>query len=140
MRKSILGIALVSVTLVFAGCFGGGSKDGPIKSGDTVFVSYSATYENESKVFDEELLPVPIKIGQADILPYIDEQLLGLKKGDKKTVLVTPNNGFGEEYNSELVKTLPAMYFTVGGKRVGMGTIVNLDGREGTVTGVQGEE
>lgn len=139
MRKSILSTLLVLSSLVLAGCFWSKIKEGPIASGDTVFVTYTAKYEGESKVFDEKIVPVKIKIGQGEILPYIDTELLGMMRWETKDIMVNPENGFGREYNAELVKVLPAMYFTVGGQRVGKDTIVNLDGREWTVVSVQWE-
>ncbi len=49
--------------------------------------------------------PLSFLVGHGQIIPGLEEQLLGLKVGDKKTVNVAPGDGYGER-DEELVQVV----------------------------------
>ncbi len=137
MRKALWTALSVFGVLAIAGC--SGIKEWPIQSWDIVYVSYTATYREDGDVFEKVEEPIPVSVGSAEILSKIDDELLGMQKGETKNIIVTPKDGFGNEYDNDLVKVIPAMYLTVAWTDVAMGSIVSLDGRDGVIIGVQGE-
>lgn len=138
MRKVLWTLGTTFSFLLLAGC--SGIKEGPIQSWDTVFVSYTATYKDEGDVFEKVEDPIPVQVGSAEILAKIDDELLGMMQWETKKISITPQHGFGNEYDTNLVKVLPAIYFTVDGSALTMGSTVSLDGRDGTVIGMQQNE
>jgi FKBP-type peptidyl-prolyl cis-trans isomerase 2 len=53
--------------------------------------------------------PFVFKIGSGDVPQGLEEALIGLKKGDKKTITIPPNKGFGqrrEGTTTELPKSM----------------------------------
>lgn len=66
-----------------------------IKSGSTVSMNY--TLKVDGKVVDssEGREPLTYVQGSGQIIPGLEEQLEGMKKGDKKQATVSPDKGYG---------------------------------------------
>ncbi|VAW53291.1 FKBP-type peptidyl-prolyl cis-trans isomerase SlpA [hydrothermal vent metagenome] len=61
-----------------------------------VLMHYSITLTNGSTIessFDDE--PVEISMGQGDVTDGMELAIFGLKEGDKQTLTLTPEQGFG---------------------------------------------
>jgi FKBP-type peptidyl-prolyl cis-trans isomerase 2 len=104
MRNPLIIIAIVALTLL-AGC-------APLvaQRGDTVLVNYVGTFENGS-VFDTNIAavaqrigtysfstsyaPLNITLGNGDVIPGFEQALYGMRKGESKHVIVTPDQGYG---------------------------------------------
>jgi peptidylprolyl isomerase len=80
------------------------------KRGDRVKVNFTGTLE-DGTIFDstvlesenpEETGPMELTIGEEDIFPEIEEALVGMAPGDKKTVFIPADDAFGP-YDEENV-------------------------------------
>jgi peptidylprolyl isomerase len=89
-------------------------KDNPMtqaKRGDRVKVHLTGTLQ-DGTVFDstadgfhmEEAGPVELTLGEEEVFAEIEEALIGMAPGDKKTILITVDNAFGP-YEEENVFT-----------------------------------
>ncbi|MGC9325155.1 MAG: FKBP-type peptidyl-prolyl cis-trans isomerase, partial [Desulfomonilia bacterium] len=73
------------------------------KQGDTVKVNYTGRAEDGS-VFESSLGAVPLKftIGSGEVVKGFEDAIVGMHPGEKKTVMVQPEDGFGL-YDEDLV-------------------------------------
>jgi len=58
--------------------------------------------------FDKK--PATFKVGDGNLLPGFEQQLYGLKAGDKRTLQVAPEQGFGQ-HNPQNVQVMPRSQF-----------------------------
>lgn len=68
------------------------------KEGDQVKVHYTGKLKEDGSVFDSsrDREPLAFKIGAGQIIPGFENSVVGLEEGDKTTVEVTPEDGYGE--------------------------------------------
>ncbi len=92
------------------------------KSGSNVSMNY--TLKVDGKVVDtsEGHEPLVFVLGSGQIIPGLDEQLVGMKKGDKKHVVVSPDKGYGE-LDEKAVQKVPRTAFQ-GMKDMKVGDVV----------------
>ena len=67
--------------------------------GDVIVIDYSGKFTNGTE-FDSSYKrgqPLVFQIGVGQVIKGWDEGLLGVKKGDKKTLTITPDKGYGSE-------------------------------------------
>lgn len=106
--------------------------------GDTVLVHYRGTLE-DGTVFDESYgrgAPLEFQIGGGRVIKGFDSGARGLKRGEKRSVKVPPEEGYGE-WSEENVVTVPAQ----PGMDLKAGARVQLNnGAQATVTKVSEEE
>ena len=78
-----------------------------VKSGDTVRIHYTGTLE-DGTVFDssEGRDPLEFEVGSGQIIPGLDKALPGMTTGEKKTVEVQPDEGYGH-VNPQARQTVP---------------------------------
>lgn len=65
--------------------------------GDKITIEYEATFANGS-LFDRSAdydVPVTFTLGQREVFPGIEKTVLGMKSGEKKKVLLTPEAAYG---------------------------------------------
>ncbi|OGD53169.1 hypothetical protein A3K80_04540 [Candidatus Bathyarchaeota archaeon RBG_13_38_9] len=88
----------------------------PIKTGDTVKFHFTAKLEN-GKIVEStrRKKPVKTKIGSQDLLPGLEQGIIGLEKGDKKKVKVSPIKGFGKK-DKKLIQKVDKSIFKKGAK------------------------
>lgn len=128
-------------------------KEMKVEAGDYVLFNYVGRFEN-GEVFDtsiEELArehgvyveereygPMWARIGVGEIIPGLDEALIGMEPGEKKTVTVPPEKAYGMP-NPELVIKIPAEEFTKVGLEPQEGLYVMTDSGIAKITAVEGE-
>ena len=92
----ILLLLLIAVT-AFSGCLASGAKEG-----DTVLVHYTGTLDDgtvfETNVGDE---PVPIVLGQHEVIPGFENALYEMKVNQTKKVVLQPEEAY--PYNPDFV-------------------------------------
>ncbi len=108
MNKSLaIGVVVVLVVLGVLAYLtlnkdGAGSSNATAKAGDVVSVNYTGRLQ-DGTVFDSNVDPsfghvepfvFPLGIGQ--VIPGWDEGIVGMKVGEKKTLTVPPEKGYGE--------------------------------------------
>jgi len=76
------------------------------KKGDKVLINYTGSLE-DGTVFDSTLEDVECEtIGGGDFFPQIEEALIGMNPGEKKSVVIPAKDAFGE-YDTEKVFNVP---------------------------------
>ncbi|GAB6136550.1 FKBP-type peptidyl-prolyl cis-trans isomerase [Thermococcus prieurii] len=112
-----------------------------VEAGDYVLFNYVGRFEN-GEVFDtsiEELAkehgvyvedreygPMWARIGVGEIIPGLDEAIIGMEPGEKKTVTVPPEKAYGMP-NPELIIKVPVEEFTKAGLEPQEGLYVMTD-------------
>lgn len=78
-----------------------------IKSGDTIKVNYTGKLEN-GMVFDssEGRDPLKFTVGSGQLIKGFDQAVIDMTVGDKKTVTISPEEGYGPR-NEDNVVELP---------------------------------
>lgn len=140
MRKILIVVAIVILILLALYFWSNSEKNGPVTSGDTVYIIYNATFSDNGETYETVTTPVKVKIWNGDILTSIDDQLLWMNKGEEKKFVITPEQGFWSRYDATLTRVLPAQYFTVWGRTINVGDVVSLDWRNWLVIGMQWSE
>lgn len=79
----------------------------PIKKGNKIKVEYTGTFE-DGKVFDtsEGRSPLEFEVGAGKIIKGFDNAVVGMKKGEEKTIKLSPKDAYGD-HNPQLVKKVP---------------------------------
>ncbi|MFQ6069463.1 MAG: peptidylprolyl isomerase [Candidatus Aminicenantales bacterium] len=78
-----------------------------VKSGDSVRIHYTGKFEDGS-VFDssKDGEPLQFEVGTGQIIEGLDKAVIGMHLGEKKSVTVNPEQGFGP-YNENLLLEMP---------------------------------
>ena len=95
-RKNSSSILLVGVVLVaLLVVLGGGGKT--IQEGSNVKLHYTGTL-NDGTVFDssEGKDPLEFTVGEGQVIPGFEKELMGMKAGDKKTLNILTEDAYGE--------------------------------------------
>jgi len=77
-----------------------------VKSSDRIRVHYTGKLKN-GKVFDTTVdkNPLEVSLGLGHLIVGFEQGLLGMKEGEKKTVLITSDDGYGK-INKEFVQEI----------------------------------
>ena len=92
-----------------------------VKNGDFIAVNYTGKLEN-GEVFDSSLTPgrepLTFTVGAGQMIKGFDAGVVGMKVGDKKTITISPEEGYGllNEDNKQIIpkENLPQQDFKVG--------------------------
>jgi peptidylprolyl isomerase len=76
-----------------------------VKKGDLVFVHYTGKFDS-GEVFDTSAdgSPLYFIVGEGDIIEGFETAVLGMSVGDKKAIVLSPTQGYGD-YSEERVIT-----------------------------------
>ena len=115
---------------------GGGCGKKPGEAGQTAgtagpAVKFHYTLKVDGKILESTVghEPISVTLGSHTIIPGLEEALAGMKTGDKRTVTVAPEKGYGP-YNQRGVKIFPKETFKkLAGLKPGM--VVSGNGRNG---------
>ncbi|MBU1193683.1 MAG: peptidylprolyl isomerase [Proteobacteria bacterium] len=82
-----------------------------IKIGDTISVDYTGRLQS-GKVFDSSQgsMPLVFTVGSGMLIKGFDKAVIGMKTGEKKTVVIEPEEGYGMR-NEELFVDIPKVHF-----------------------------
>lgn len=83
--------------------------------GDKITIEYEANFANGS-LFDRSAdydVPVTFTLGQREVFPGIEKTVLGMKPGEKKKVLLTPEAAYGL-HDPAKVELIPLEEFPSG--------------------------
>jgi peptidylprolyl isomerase len=75
-------------------------------NGDTVTIQYTVKI-SDGQIYETSRGNSPFKfeIGSSSVMPRLDEELMGMLVGEKKTIIVPPEEGYGERQN-DLIETV----------------------------------
>lgn len=98
-----------------------------ISDGQTISMEYTLTLENK-EVIDTNVGGEPLKFTQGahQIIPGLERELEGMKKGESKQVTVAPELGYGP-HNPEALKEVPIDQIPADARKVGL----QLKGKDG---------
>ncbi len=105
-----------------------------IKNGDRIRIHYKGTLK-EGEQFDssyERDQPLEFTAGSGELIPGVSEAVAGMAVGDKKTVDVPPERGYGPRHEGMIVR-VPAKQLPEG---AGVGAMLQLETPEGAVQAV----
>lgn len=77
----------------------GGKTSDVAKNGDVVSIHYTGTLENGIK-FDSSLdrgQPFEFTLGVGQVIRGFDQGILGMKVGEKKRIVISPEDGYGNK-------------------------------------------
>lgn len=116
--------------------------------GSLILVDYTAKVKDSQEVFETTLedeakkhsihdpnvkyQPKLVSVGESWVLKGLDEALANTKVGDKLTVEVTPDKGFGER-DSGKVRMIPLRKLGEDAEKVSVGDTIEIDNKRGIV-------
>ncbi len=101
---------------------------------DFVKISYTGKIKEGGQIFDKAD-GVQIIVGEGFVIPGVDEALLGMNAGEKKTLEISPEKAFGDR-NPDLVKLVPESEFRKRDIEPRVGMPVDADNARGRVVSV----
>ncbi|WP_456443647.1 FKBP-type peptidyl-prolyl cis-trans isomerase [Thermococcus sp.] len=85
---------------------------GRFENGEVFDTSYEdIARENDIFVEEREYGPLEVTVGAGEIIPGLEEAMIGMEVGEKKTVTVPPEKAYGMP-RQELVVKIPVSEFT----------------------------
>jgi peptidylprolyl isomerase len=100
-----------------------------ISAGSTVTVQYKLFSEDNILLYESEE-PLTFTVGEDDILPAFEANLMGLRAGDKHRFTLSPEEAYGP-YQEELVFTLSRQQLMDDGEDIAPGQTLTLFTPEG---------
>jgi FKBP-type peptidyl-prolyl cis-trans isomerase 2 len=100
-----------------------------ISAGSTVTVQYKL-FSVDNRLLYESEEPLTFTIGEDDILPAFEANLMGLRAGDKRRFTLSPEEAYGA-YQEELVFTLSRQQLMDDGEDIVPGQTLTLFTPEG---------
>jgi FKBP-type peptidyl-prolyl cis-trans isomerase 2 len=101
-----------------------------IKNGDVVKIHYSAKIGDRLIDTSRNKRPIEFKVGEGQILQGLDEAVVGLDTGDKKTVVVPPEKAYGQRKEG-LTQKIPRDKFKEPPKGIEEGNIIKYKTKQG---------
>ncbi|MGC9116123.1 MAG: FKBP-type peptidyl-prolyl cis-trans isomerase [Conexivisphaera sp.] len=120
-----------------------------MERGSLVYINYTLRIKGEDKVIEttyEDVAkqagvhnpemryePVLVAVGERWVVPGLDDALLGMSEGEKRTLEVPPEKGYGQRDPAK-VKLIPLRKFGEDASRIRVGDQVDVDGQVGVVS------
>jgi FKBP-type peptidyl-prolyl cis-trans isomerase 2 len=130
MNKKYL-FALVAATVLLGGCGKKPDEAGKaaVSAGPTVKFRYSLKVDGKTMDSSDGKEPVSVTLGGHHLIPGLEEALAGMKAGEKRSITVAPDKGYGA-YHPDWVKKFPkAVFKDITGLKPGM--VVNGHDKSG---------
>lgn len=75
------------------------------KSGDTVKINFTGRLEDGTVIeTSKDRDPLEFKIGEGNVIAGLEQGVIGMAAGDQKTILVPPEDGFGQPQEDLVVE------------------------------------
>lgn len=107
----------------------------PVKQGDKVKLHFRGRLKGGEMIATTEgKEPVEFKAGVGEILPGIDDELIGMNKNEEKEITLSPEKGFGQRKEELIVDVGKRV---LQGKKVQVGQRINVQTQQGRVMPAQ---
>lgn len=96
--RGILTVLILLAALLISGC-----SAPSVKNGDTITINYNLLLE-DGTVYETSVgnTPLEFTVGQGNVLPLLEESVIGMKSGETKTINIPAEQAFGQ-YREDLV-------------------------------------
>ena len=117
-------------------------------NGTLILIDYTAKVKNTDEVFDTTIeaaakkyslhdpnikyQPKLISVGEKWVIKGLDDALANTSVGDKKTIEITPDKGFGERDKGK-VRMIPLRKLGEDAEKVSIGDMIEVDNKKGVV-------
>ena len=124
-----------------------------MEKGDIVIVGYTGRETSTGRIFETTdtetakeagfwrenavFAPVPVIIGNNDLIKALEEMLLDMKEGEQRTVKLAPEKAFGMR-RKELSGVIPLQQFKSRQINPARGMVIDVNGRYGRVQSISG--
>jgi FKBP-type peptidyl-prolyl cis-trans isomerase SlyD len=81
-------------------------SEGTVQDGQVVSMEYTLRVDNEVLDSSDEAGPLQFLVGYENIVPGLEKEMMGMKIGESKDVVVTPEDGYGE-FDEEAFADVP---------------------------------
>lgn len=113
---------------------------GRFENGEVFDTSYEdVAKENEIYVEEREYGPLGVNAGVGELIPGLDEALLGMEIGERKTVTIPPELGYGMP-RDDLIVDIDVSQFEEVGLTPEVGMYVMTDSGIAKIAGVEGDK
>jgi peptidylprolyl isomerase len=104
-----------------------------VERGNIIKMHYTAKIDD--RVVDTTLNrgPVEFRVGEGQVLQGLDEAVVGLEKGEKKTVIIPPEKAYGRRREDLVGKISRDRFGGIPLEHVREGTIVKLRTEQGEI-------
>ena len=100
------------------------------KLGDTVKIHFTGKLQDETVIeTSKDRDPLEFKIGDGNVIPGLEQGVIGMAAGDKKTIAVSSEEGFGQQ-QQDLVVDLKKSEFPED-VEFAVGAYLNIETSEG---------
>ena len=100
------------------------------KLGDTVKIHFTGKLQDQTVIeTSKDRGPLEFKIGEGDVIPGLEQGIIGMAAGDKKTIAVAPEDGFGQR-KEDLVVDLNKSEFPED-VEFAVGAYLNIESSDG---------
>jgi len=104
-----------------------------VKDGDVIKVHYIGRFGDgeifESSYDDGE--PLIFKVGDGTLIPGLDRGFIGMRQGEKKEIVVLPNDAYGDYDENKLIKIDTSDF--PEGEKPEIGMEMDLEDEEGNI-------
>lgn len=78
-----------------------------VENGNSIKIHFTGKFEN-GEIFDTSLdgQPMAFRVGKGDVMPGLEEGVVGMVVGDTKTIEILPHKGFGDRRPDLIVEIL----------------------------------
>ena len=118
------------------------------KKGQLILLDYTAKIKDSGEIFETTIedeakkhslhepnvkyMPKLVSVGEGWVLKGLDDALSETTSGDKKTIEVSPDKGFGERDKGK-VRMIPLRKLGEDAEKVSVGDTVEIDNKKGTI-------
>jgi len=124
-----------------------------VKEGDFIRINYTGKVQETGEIFDttgEEIAEeaglktenkifgaIPIAVGVGHVLKGLDKGLVGMEVGEKKTVEIAPEDGFGLR-DPKLLQLIAMREFQKQKMKPHVGMTITMEGQPGKIRSISG--
>lgn len=124
-----------------------------VKKGDFVELEFVGKIKETGEIFDTTdpkiakdagilkkntvYRPLVVVVGKGQLIPGVDEALIGMKENEEKSIEVPPEKGFGKR-DPKLVKLIPITELRKRGIKPKVGMRVTIDNAVGRIVNITG--